>query len=119
MPAGSLRHKLTFQVKPRGEDETKDTFGSIGETWATDFEVMGAFEPIGSREFKTEWKRYDETTARFRIRYKAGIDCSRHRIAMTFDSYSSPSDISYWDIYPPLPVDGKRSELIIEARESR
>lgn len=119
MNAGTLRHRLTFQVKPRGEDETKDTFGSIDDSWATDFEVMGAFESVGSREFPTEWKRHDETTARFRIRYKAGIDSARHRIMMTFDEYASPSDITYWDIFPPLPFAGKRRELIIEAYESR
>lgn len=110
--AGSLRHRITVQVKT----ETNE-LGSITETWADEFEAWAAFEPLGSREFPAAEKRHAESTVRFRIRYRHGIDPARHRILITLDPNVSPSDVRIYDIFPPMLVDGKRAELHIEARE--
>ncbi len=119
--AAQYRQRITFEVKT----ETKSAgFGATVEAWVPDTtigtngHVQAAYEPLGSREFPTEWKRNDETTARFRIRYQVGIDCDRHRIVMTFDE-SSPILTQTFDIFPPLPSDGQLRELTIEAKEIR
>jgi SPP1 family predicted phage head-tail adaptor len=113
MNSGTLRHQLTFQAKT----ETQDSFGAPVESWTDAFTVPGAFEPLGSSEFPGVDKRYAETTARFRIRYRNDIDPDRHRIVFAMDPDASPPNESIWNIQPPLPVEGKRFELWIEASE--
>lgn len=102
--SGDYRHKLVFQRKT----ETRDSFGSVVETWATDFEDWGAFYQVGSREFPMSQKRQAETTARFEIRYRDGINPDFHRISFNG---------KVWNIYPPSTRDGQRIVLEIEASE--
>jgi head-tail adaptor len=113
--AGELRHRLTLQRKTEGQD----TFGAVQEQWTDDFTVWGAFEPIGSRLFPVAMRRFAEATAMFRIRFMPGvvIDPDKHRIVFTFDPTASPQQSTAWTIFTPMPVDGKRFELHIEARE--
>lgn len=113
MRIGKMRQWLTFQNKTI--PGTQDNFGAPTENFTTAFEEWGAFEPLGSTEFHTAWKRFAETTARFRIRFRNDIDPDKHRIVMTFDA--SPAVQTTWDIYPPYPVKGRPNELYIEARE--
>lgn len=117
MKPGELRHRLTFQRKT----ESRDSFGAVHEDWVDDFTIWGAFEPIGSREYPVSAKRFAESTARFRVRYidvqKRTIDPDFNRILLIFDANASPAVQSIWDIWPPLPLDGKRFELHIEAKE--
>jgi SPP1 family predicted phage head-tail adaptor len=101
---------LVFQAKPVPEDQ--DSFGAPVEDWQDAFTVWGAFEPLGGQEFPAFLKRFAETTARFRIRFRAGIDPDKHRIKLTIAGI-----VSIWDIQPPLPVDGRKVEMHIEARE--
>jgi len=111
--SGALRHLITFQVKT----DTKSSSGAAGETWTDSFEDYAAFEPIGSREFRVDQKRHSETTARFRLRYRSGIDVDRHRIAFAFDPNSSPLITSIWNIHGVLPADGKFAEILVEVSE--
>lgn len=113
MKAGTLRHRITVQEKTEVNE-----LGSITETWTDSFEAWAAFEPLGSREFPAAEKRHAESTVRFRIRYRHGIDAARHRILITLDPDVSPSDVRTYDIFPPMMVGGKRFELHIEARET-
>lgn len=121
MRAGQLNQVIVIEKKLI--PETQDSFGAPQEDWTPDTDLMGAaqmlaaFEPLGSNEFHTAWKRFSETTARFRIRYVAGLDPDKHRITWIHDRDASPVVTSIWDIYPPLPVAGKLKELHIEARE--
>lgn len=108
MQAGKLRHLLTIQEKT----ET-NTLGSVTPNWSTLATAYGAFEPLGSREFPSAEKRHAEAQARFRIRYMAGLDAGEHRILFELE----PGTVRTFDIFPPLPVDGKRAELHIEAVE--
>ena len=103
-----------FQKRP--DPPNLDSAGAIGEEWPADFEWWAQYEPLGSAEFPQFEKRFEQTTGRFRIPYRRGISASLHRIAFTLD-YSSPVQVQLFDIYPPLPVDGKRVELVIEAVE--
>lgn len=114
MRAGTLRHLLTFQKKTV---DNSNSFKEARETSTTDFQVMGKFLPLGSREFPTGWKRYEETTAAFVIRYRPGIDAALHQIVFTFDPQASPVQSSLWDIRPPYSKDGRPFELFIEAVE--
>ena len=120
MRSGQLRHRLLFQIDNNAvTDPTTDSFGNAPEDLQTDFECWGAFEPLGSREFPAFEKRFSQTTARFRIRYVQGrtIDPAKHTIVFVHDNEASPVETSRWDIFPPLPADGKRWEMIIEAVE--
>jgi len=91
--------------------------GSVTETWTDAFDVHAAFGPLGSTEFPSAAKRHAEATARFRIRYRHGIAAGTHRIVFAFDPNESPTDFRTFDIFQPMPVDGKRFELWIEAVE--
>ena len=122
MNAGALRHKIYFQKKT--VPEPLDHFGSPQEDWATypafgqyDFWAMAAYETVGTREFPSQYKRNEEATVRFRLRYRSGIDADRYRIVFILDRNSSPLNVQLFDIFPPENPDGKRIELIIEARE--
>ncbi len=113
--AGRYIYRITFQKKVDPPDQ--DSSGATSEEYLDDFEWWAAYEPIGSREFPAYQKRFAETTSRFRIPYKKGINPGLYRIAAVFD-HASPVQTQYFDIYPPLPVDGKRkTELIVEAVE--
>lgn len=113
MRSGRAEHFLIFQTKTT----VQSSFGTLVETWADAFEWWGVFEMLGSREFPAAQKRFAESTARFRIRYRANIDSANYRIVMVLDRESSPITTSTWNIYPVVPARGKRFELLIEASE--
>lgn len=104
LPAGQLPNKLVFEVMTT----TRDSVGAAIQSWNRDFEVWGSFEPLGSREFPIFEKRFEQTTARFRIRYRPNIDAGQHRVI-----YAGKT----WDIRGPIDMDGKRIQLVIEAVE--
>ncbi len=106
MQAGKLRHRLVFQTKT----DSQTSSGASVETWADSFSVYGAFEPVGGREFPVNQKRIAETTARFRVRYRPGVDVDSTRIVHNSQT---------WNILAVLPVDGRNIELLIEASELR
>lgn len=113
MKSGQLRHYLAIQSKV----EPRDSYGAPIEDWNDEFYVWGSFEPVGTREFPSFQKVHAESTGRFRIRYRAGIDPNRHRIALTMNFDASPQERTYWDIQRPQAVAGRMSEMVIEARE--
>lgn len=118
MKAGELRNRITVQAKT--VPETINTFRNPQEEWADAFELWAAYEPSGSREFPTSWKRFAETTARFRVRSNPQtrqINADKHRIVMIFDRTASPLVSQVWNISPPYPREGKPFELIIEGSE--
>jgi len=103
--AGAYDRRVVIQEKT----ETQSDTGAIVETWADLLNLAAAFEPLGSREFPVDQKRYSESTARFRLRYRSDIDNDIHRIV-----YQGKT----WNIYPPLII-GRNVELRIEASEIR
>ncbi len=115
MNPGILRQTLYFQAKT--VPEVQDKFGAPQEDWADSFSIPGAFEPLGTREFPSSHKINSETTARFRIRYRSGIDPDQHRIRFVLDADTSPPVSSYWNIQKPVAVGGRLAEMLIEARE--
>lgn len=117
MRAGSLDQIITIERKT--VPERQDSFGAAIEEWLPRFvNIRASFEALGSSEFPTFEKRFSETTARFRLRYIAGIDSNLDRIRWIQDRSTSPIIITTWDIYPPLPVKGKAlRETLIEVRE--
>lgn len=117
MRAGSLDQIITIERKT--VPERQDSFGAAIEVWLPRFvNIRASFEALGSSEFPTFEKRFSETTARFRLRYIAGIDSNLDRIRWIQDRSTSPIIITTWDIYPPLPVKGKAlRETLIEVRE--
>lgn len=99
--AGLLDRWVIFQLRT----ETQNSYGEPVEAWAETFGTWAAFEALGSKEFPALQKTHAETTARFRIRYRTGIDPATHRILF---------DDRLWNIQPPVPI-GRNVELQIEA----
>lgn len=112
MNAGPLDKLLTFErnTTPEGQDNSGDPL----ETWNDAFTVYGAFEPVGGREFPASQKINAETTARFRIRFRPGLDAAHYRIrfSMPLESQDNPRT---WNIHSILPRGP--AELVIEASE--
>lgn len=117
MIAGELDHILTFQIRTVGTPPTNE-YGEPNVTWVTAFELRGAFQPLGSREFPVLDKAHAETTARFRTRYKPELDPAE------VDYTANPGGVSaiyriqlgtqLWDIQPPTVI-GRKAGLLIEA----
>lgn len=103
MEGGKLRDWLTFEVKTEGQD----SFSAPVEFWETAFEDWGWYQGVGSREFPLSQKRQSETSARFVVRFREGIDPANYRIRF---------DGRIWNIAAPVH-DLKRSTLTIEASE--
>ncbi len=91
-------HLLTFQSKT----ETQDNFGQAVTTWGIAFQVRGAFQAAGSREFPSLQKRNAECTARFIIWYRADLDTSTASA-----NYQIVFNNRTWNIFPPIQVDGR------------
>ncbi len=119
MNAGSLNNLVIFEAKTI--PETQNTFGEPVDVWAEAFREWAAFEVVGSREFPTAAKRFAESTARFRIRYRSELGdpkaADKYRIVMTIDPYASPVVTSTWNIQQPQAIGGQRVEMHIEASE--
>lgn len=105
MKAGKLRNVVTFEIKTL---VGRDSFGSEILSWAADFREWATVQFAGSREFPAAHKRQSETTARFIIRHRSGIDPAQHRIVY---------EGRIFDITAPLP-DERKTQLIIEASET-
>lgn len=115
LPAGSLCHKLTFQKLQK----TEDSFGKESiEEWVNAFTAYAAYEVVGSREFPTSAKRFAETTARFKVRYRPNLDSAEYRIQFFFDP-DHQIEPQIFNIYPPEPLNGWRGGWVIEASEIR
>jgi SPP1 family predicted phage head-tail adaptor len=101
--SGKLRDRITFEVLTMVDDP----FGAPIPTWDTAFLDWGEYQGLGSREFPLSQKRNAETTARFIVRYRTGINAATSRIRF---------DGKVWNISEPIH-DLKRSLLTIEASE--
>lgn len=110
--AGKLNRLIIFERTT----QTKDTFQNVQDVWNTDFEDRAEFQALGSDSFHVNWKRYGETTARFRLRFRQDVNPAFHRIVM-YDDRFSPAVASYWTIHPPYDSKGKMREMFIEASE--
>ncbi len=114
MRAGRMDQELIFQKKIK----TRTDFGAQAEEWVEDFTISGRFEPVNSSEFHENWKRFTESTARFLVRQPLPrpIDSATHRIVMNRD-FTSPVETSTWQIFPPIPLQGRPFILQIEGSE--
>lgn len=102
--AGDYHWRATLKRKV----ETQTRSGGITKTLTTIEEnVPVAFEPWGSREFPVNQKRFAETTARFRLRYRTDIDTATDVLIFEGRTY---------DLKPALIV-GRNVELEYEAVE--
>jgi SPP1 family predicted phage head-tail adaptor len=118
--AGSYQHWITFQKKPL--PETRDAAGAPQEEWADAFCMWAALERINTREFPGRDKRYEETTIRFKIRYRSELVSPKvsdqYQILCVLDEDASPINHQVFDIYPPYDPVGRRRELLIEGKEA-
>lgn len=75
---GCLTELILFESQPT---EVQDLTGAVSdEDWTEDFREYAQYQPLGSREFHTEWKQIQETTGRFLIRARTDIDTQAQRI---------------------------------------
>lgn len=111
--SGDFTEYVQFLKMPAPSEQ--DTMGAPSSTPQHHFYSYAAFQPVGSDEFPSSEKRWSETTARFIIPYQTiVIDAGTHTIRMTFDSWSSPPNVSTWNV---LGAYGDRFETTIEANE--
>jgi len=108
--------KLNRQIFIEQTTQAKDTFQNVQNQWLPFDEDRAEFQALGADSFQTNWKRYGETTARFRLRFRQDIDPAIHRIVMYDDRFSPPT-VSVWKISPPYDLKGKQREMFIEASE--
>ena len=68
MNAGKLRHQCWIK-----EPTHANSAGTITTTWATATVCWGSLEPLQGREWIESGMENSEITAKFRMRYKSGI----------------------------------------------
>jgi len=112
----TFRDRIQFKQKT----VTTDTFNVKNENWDTNAtfgdhgKLPAVYEVLGSREFPVAFKRHNETTARFRIRYLATLDYSGAAA-----DYRIIHNGRTWNISAPYTAKpkGRPRELRIEASE--
>jgi SPP1 family predicted phage head-tail adaptor len=66
---GKLRHRIAIERVT----ETRDTDGSVIETWSTYATVQASIEPISGREYFAAQSTQADVTHRIGLRYLSGI----------------------------------------------
>lgn len=69
MTAGGLRHRCRL-LEPT---HATDAYGSVTTTWGTATVCWGSLEPLQGREWIESGMENSEISARFRMRYFAGV----------------------------------------------
>ena len=69
MRIGKLRHRIAIERFT----ETRDTDGSVIETWSTYATVQSSIEPISGREYFAAQSVQADITRRITIRYLSGV----------------------------------------------
>lgn len=94
--AGSLRHKITFQVATNSRGAT----GEQIKTWATYRTAFAAVEPLQGREFFEAQQFQNETSVRIKTRYNsdlAQVDPRDYRISFNSKTYDIQSIINLYE----------------------
>ena len=126
--AGKLNRLITLQRLP-DPDGPKNDFGELLAIPVNDIvDIKAAYEPAGTRSFPDREKRYSETEARFRIRYRSDIAVARtsarkalpetHRVVYVVDHNTSPAATRLFRI-TGADVIGQLDEIHIEVSEIR
>jgi len=101
--ARELNRQITFQT----ESGTADTYGATGGTWTDTSTVWAGVITTGGREFYAAQKLNAETTAVFKIRYKAGL----------LPTMRIKYGTRYFNILNINDVDEGRREMLITCKE--
>lgn len=116
--AGTLKRRITIHRRP--DPEAQNPVGASSDSWPAQYtDVPAAYEPLGGLEFPLNEKRHEQTTARFRIRYKPSIDPATHSISHIPDRCANPPVTQVFDIHSVIQVNGERFELEIEVSETK
>lgn len=97
MQAGKLRHAVTIQVPPVGQDE----IGQPNTVWTNVATVWASVEDLTGREYQAAQATQNPVQTRIRIRYRAGIVASMRVLHGT----------TIYNIEAVLDRDGRRVEL--------
>jgi hypothetical protein len=122
--AGRKTRLITLERLPDANTDDKDDFGEvIGDPVADIEDIRSAYEALGGREFPESQKRNSETTARFRIDYRDGLDLLRlqetHRVKRIHNRDATTQVVSYSDIKTAYDLNEKHVEIVIEVSEVR
>ena len=104
IPAGKLRHVITYQSKAQALDE----YGGVTETWAAFATVRAAVAPLIGKDMLTSMAAQSTAEVRFRHRYLYGIT-SAMRVVWNGDEYEI--------IGEPANVQGLNREIEVLARK--
>jgi SPP1 family predicted phage head-tail adaptor len=102
---GRLRHRIAIERVT----ETRDTDGSVIETWSTYATVQASIDPISGREYFAAQSVQADVTHRIVIRYLSGI-VPKMRV-----KYGS----RIFDILSVINVSERNGELQLMCRESQ
>lgn len=121
--AGALNRLIDLKRLPSTTTGTRNSFGDVVDAPVADLRnVRAAYEPVGGREFPESEKRHAETTARFRIRYRPGINVKdvveTHQIDYIEDRSTKTPTTRTYDIKHAVVV-GRRDEIHFEVDEVR
>ena len=105
MRNGRLRHRIAIERVT----ETRDTDGSVIETWSTYATVQASIDPISGREYFAAQSVQTDVTHRIVIRYLSGI-VPKMRV-----KYGS----RIFDILSVINVSERNGELQLMCRESQ
>lgn len=104
MRAGTLRHRVTFQV----QTETQDTEGQRLDDWTTVATVWAEVADVGAREIVRAGVTTAEATTVIRC---------RHRSDITTGMRALHRDRTLEIVGPPIDREGRDRELEILCRE--
>jgi len=126
MNAGELDGRLIIQLNRNASGEERNEFGEPVDDWHDIATVACQKQDVGSREFPTKYKYYEESTVRFKIRSRTDLHASSNRFvyiqpliraAIVANIQTPTARQRIFNIYPPR--EGKRldASLLIEAKE--
>lgn len=106
-----MRHmsgeQLSKRVTLQTATETRDTDGSVIQTWSDTATVRAAVEPLVGREYWAAQQINAERTVRFRIRYRSGVT---PKMRVSYDS-------RVFDIKSAINVNERGRELVLMCEE--
>ena len=123
--AGKLNRLITLERLPDANTDTRESrYGDVdAEPVADVVDIPAAYESLGGGEFFESEKRNSEAEARFRIRYRKGLDLQRlpetHRVKRIHDRNADPQVVSFSDIKAAYDLNERHVEIIIEVSEVR
>lgn len=101
-----MKNRIRFESAAK----TRDEYGGFSESWTEVATVWAAIEPLNGREFFEARTTNEDTTVRFRIRYRPGLDTDMRIVEPLFGLI--------YDIQEIIHVAHEKREMVIMATQT-